>query len=328
MLICFKNYLKITILGLIFAQQAILCHDWLNDIPSADLMTWCKKNLENEERSIQKEIFTLIQVQDLSEWQQTKQNLCSEYQTTCTASTAEEQAPTPLPEMLITPIQNVLKNDTIRSLLGIHCVKQDQKKRFIKAYRNNGTTITFACGTEKIKADAATDQFTILICPEEIFETHASTTEIEATLAHELIHIVHDDDFNIYCLNNLYNSKRHTSKISAKKFAKLRGQWERLQEKRADLLAGALKPDYAQASMDQFERNIPAQERFKPTNTHPGQAERAVYMEKLINASKNAPPHSDDTTTGTASLNTFFIFLILGVIFFVVMLRRELRNFG
>lgn len=308
-----KSFISL-VLGLIFAPGALLCSDWLNNQPiqENDLVAWYQKNLNQEEQNLQTELFTLVDIKDRQEWEAAKRNLTNDYDTACATTTARERAQTPLPQELIIPLTNVLNNPTIRSLLGITSIERDSNAMYIKAHRTNGKTITFACGNKKIQADAATDQYTTLLDPEELLQTHSCSTEIEATLAHELMHIAHEDDLNVYCLNQIHATKQKTCRIPKKQFARLKGQWERLQEKRADILAGAIKLEYATASKDQFERNTPRKERAKITDTHPTQAQRASYMSQVVIALQQTQPVHSPTLP--VFLILISLILLLGII--------------
>lgn len=310
--------LALVILGPLLALHALLAQEtYLACPPGQDLAAWCQKSMETKEKELQTELFTMVDIHSESEWNEAKQDLYTDYESVCATSTARELAHKPLPQELITPLMNVLNNQKIRSLVGITRIEQDAENMFIKAHRANGQTITFACGNKKIKADAATDQYTTLICPEELLSTHANQLEIESTIAHELMHIVHEDDLNVYCLNQIYAEKEKSCAIPKKKFARIKGEWERLQEERADLLAGAITIEYAQASAEQFKRNIPARERLKPTDTHPTQRERAKYMGTLIDVMAHQP------TPKQSIPFTLVLLALFGIVFCTVIVEKK-----
>lgn len=277
-----KTALLTLFLGLLATPQALFANDWLVSCPQGqDLAAWCQKNLENKERELQTELFTLVKIDSQEEWSQAKKDLSTDYETICATSTAQEFAHKPLPAELIAPINNVLNNQKIKALLQITSIEHSKNNMYVKAHRANGQTITIARGNHKIQADAATDQYTTLLYPEELLKTHATPAEIEATLAHELMHIAHEDDLNIYCLNQICAAKKNSSRIPKRKFARIKGQWERLQEERADIFAGLINLEYAQASTEQFKRNISPHQKLKPTSTHPTEHDRYMYMNNL-----------------------------------------------
>lgn len=276
-----KGFLAL-VLGLIFAPQTLLGKDRLKNCPqNQDLVSWCQKSLENDEKELQKELFTLVDIHSTNEWVQAKKELLPDYDAACAYTTTRERDNKPLPAALVTPIKNVLNKPKIRTALGITRVECPADNACITAHRNNGQTITFACGNKKIQADAATDQYTTLLDPEELLTTHKNGTELEATIAHELMHVAHEDDLNVYCLNQLQAARGKAHKTQKKEFARLKGEWERLQEERADMLAGIVDLEYAKASTEQFKRTMSPAETLLPTSTHPTGQMRYEYMHSL-----------------------------------------------
>ncbi len=286
-----KMALLALFLGPLAAPSSLFASDWLTSCPQGqDLAAWCQKNLENEERELQTELFTLVNIDGQEEWNQTKQELAYEYETTCTTSRAEEFANKPLPKKLMAHVKHVLNNKKIRALLQITSLEQAPDNMFIKAHRANGKTITIARGNHKVESPAATDQYTTLLYPEELLKAPTTWTEIEVTLAHELMHIANEDSFNMYCLNQFYETKKQTHSIPTKKFNTMKGKWERLQEKRADLLAGLIDVQYAQAFAQEFKRDISPNEKLKPTSTHPTAQDRYEYLTTLTTVMQSNQP--------------------------------------
>jgi len=274
---------KIALFLLVFGASGALSKDRpLLEDRRQNLLSWCENGLDLEAKNLKTELCTLIGV-DEAEWTAAKTDFEPEYKDACQEATEQELAKKPLPEKLILPIYNVLHNPKIRAKLGIIDIERDPNNIHIKVLRISGEPLTIARGTQKINSEAATDQFTVLIEPNELFATHADSAEIEATIAHELIHVINQDDFEVFCLDKLYKKNRKKYKVSRKKFRRLKGQWERLQEERADLLSGKLNLEYARASRDNFERNMPAKESLKITSTHPTDRQRFEYMAKLVN---------------------------------------------
>lgn len=251
-----------------------------------NLLSWCENGLNLKEKNLQTELCALVGI-DETQWTAQKTKLGPEYEKACQEATQQEMADKPLPDELIMPIYNVLNNPDIKTMLGIVAIERDPNNMFIRASRIGQTPITVARGTKKIQSEASTDQFTVLIYPNELFATHANSAEIEATIAHEIIHIVNKDDFEVFCLDKLYKKNRKKCRTSRKKFCQLKGQWERIQEKRADLRSGLLNIKYARASRDNFERNLPKKESLRTTSTHPTDRQRFTYMADLVRAMEN-----------------------------------------
>ena len=257
--------------------------------PSGDqkVAPWYENCLNQEEKELRTQLMTMVDVKDESEWQEAKNNLNDDYRQACKEATALECANKPLPDKIITAIYGVLSNSKIQNILGVARVEQAPDKSFVKIFRYGAPAITIARGNDKIEADAATDRYTVLIDPEVLLETHANTAEIEATIAHEIIHILNDDDFEVFCIYKLCTKKKRKKRG---RFKKIMNKWEQSQERRADMFSGLFDVKYAQANRDNFLRNMPKRE-GKPT-THPTDRQRYEYMAELVKAMEKAEENS------------------------------------
>ncbi|MCK5632180.1 hypothetical protein KAH94_00355 [bacterium] len=237
-------------------------------------------SFSQEEKELQTELFTIIDVSEQT-WKKTQKAVAQEYKQACTETTAQERADKPLNKKIITAAISVLNNDLIQNIFGITDLHIQPQNKAIIVSRKNGKSLTIACGNKSIEADAATDQFTILIDPEILLETHNNESEIKATIAHELIHIMHQDNFHVYCLDYL-QKKAKLSRKNKKLFKQTKGTWERFQEKRADILSGLIDLEYATAHKNHFERHMPENEKIKLTSTHPTENQRYTYMTLVV----------------------------------------------
>lgn len=265
-------------------------------------------SLNLEEKDLRTELFTLVAIKDTKEWQQIKQDTREHYQQVCITSTARELAHKPLQPIIVEAIYNVFRNTKIKNMLGVINVEKDTKTTNIKVMCKNGKIITIARANDSLRSDATTDQFTILIDPDELFATHATPAEIEATIAHEIMHIFHEDDFNVFCLERIYRKRKKKLSISRKQFEKAKRRWERVQEKRADLLSGLVDLAYAQATKNHFYRSMPTDEYSQPT-THPTDRQRYEYMSELVQAMQNNN-NSPGVPLAIIALLLFFLILI------------------
>jgi len=265
-------------------------------------------NLNLEEKDLRTELFTLVDIKDTKEWEQIKHDTQKHYQQVCITSTVRDLAHKPLQPIIVEAIYSVLRNTKIKNMLGVINIERDTKTTNIKVTCKNGKIITIARANDNLRSDAESDQFIILIDPDELLATHATPAEIEATIAHEFMHIIHEDDFNVFCLDTIYKKRKRKLSISRKQFEKAKHRWERVQEKRADLLSGLVDLAYAQAAKNQFYRNMPADEYLQPA-THPTDRQRYEYMSELVQAMQNKN-NSLGVPLAIIALLLFFLMLI------------------
>ena len=263
-------------------------HTFAHVIPTEqsneNLELWYKNTLNQEEKDLRTELCTLVDIKDQQEWEHIKQTTHEHYEQVCSTSTAQELAHKPLPPIIVEAIYSVLHNTKIRTMLGIITIEKDATTTDIKIICKNRSTITIACANNNLQADAASDEFAILIDPDVLLATHATSEEIQETIAHEIMHIIHEDDFNVFCFDTMYKKRKKRLSLSRKKFTKAKHRWERVQEKRADILSGLVDITYAQANRNHFYRTMPTtHDRTKPT-THPTDRQRYEYMNELVQA--------------------------------------------
>lgn len=268
-----------------------------------------QETLNQEELELRTQLMTMVNIKDKSAWETLKNEQWEDYKDACALSTSQELADIPIPEELITAIYSVLCNPIIKSILGVKDIQTILDAKQIKIHRYNRPDITIACANDTLEADAATDQFTILLEPKFLLETHQNAAEIQATIAHEIIHILAEDDFHLFCINEAKKSAR----VSQKKFRTMKGKWERAQEKRADIMSGLINFQYAKANKHHFKRHMPAKEKLGITDTHPTHRQRYKYLKKLVTKmekTKNKELFS--------SLVLFLCILLLGFISIII----------
>ncbi len=306
------RFLALSLLVLLGASFDLFGHDSGTPKIGQKLTQEYLNNLEKKEKILQSELFTMVDIKNENEWLELKNNLKNEYFRACEETTRQELSKKPLPQKIIGPIYEVLNNRKIRNMLNIVNVEKSPKNQRIIVHRTTGTPITIARGNKSIEADAATDQFTVLVDPEVLLDTHANGSEIKATIAHELVHIAHQDDFNVYCVNQIYKSRKKTCKTPKKRFARVMGQWERLQEERADLLSGLINIEYAIANRNHFKRNMPKKEKLKEASSHPTDRQRYTYMANLVTTMEQKQKNYGDGFLLLITLLVLFIILSLG----------------
>jgi len=279
-----------------------------------EVSSWYENTLKKEESDLRTELFTLIKIENQNEWQEIKKDWKPEY-ANLSDGWGELKQPkiTPFSKKLSAPIIELLGNQKIRKMLDIVKVEKDQEDMLITATRQDGQTITFCCD-KKLGADAATNQFNVFINPDALLETHANPAEIKATIAHELIHIAHEDPLDVFCMEVAYMFRKKKTKKYRKKYQTAKGKWERFQEKRADILSALIGMEYAQAHEDHFIRNMPQKESLSLTSTHPTDHQRCEYISKLVKDMKQARPDFN-----------YILLLIVFLLIFAV-LGAKLKN--
>jgi len=245
-----------------------------------NLLLHQERLLDQEEMQLQQKLRYMAGIQTDAQWQKLQKSVYDEYLQACTESTHEERTYTPLSNNIIQPIIKTLSNEQIVRKLGIARIKLGPDNLFVKAYMCNGNIITIAKAKDSFPSEAGVDQYNVLINEKELFSSHKTDSEIQATLAHELMHIAKQDDFNLYCLCQAPVKKKK------RKFNRIKAQWERLQEKRADILSGLIDRTYAPASRDQFRRIMKKREKARALDTHPTISKRFEYMSQLTDAMK------------------------------------------
>jgi len=112
-----------------------------------------------------------------------------------------------------------------------------------------------------------------------------SNAEIEASILHELQHILHKDDSFIYLLEKFMEFHGSEQGINRHEFNSLRKNIRHFHEKRADILAGLHAITYAQALLHFYTRIYQLLESDgyvdQDTDTHPSLAKRIAYLKKV-----------------------------------------------
>jgi len=307
-LVALPFFLAITALG---ASYGALLGAAPTSLTQQGLISWYKNSLKAEENTLKTELFTLVGIENQDEWLKIKRDWRPEYAQLCIGWGLNELTPeTPFPEIISTPILELLGEQKIQKLLGISQVEKTEDNMLITATKKDGQKIKFCCD-KKLCADAATSQFTVHVNPDVLLETHKTPAEMKATIAHELVHITHEDPLDLFCIDLVYRYRKNLVKTPRKKFRKTRGMWERFQEKRADILSGLIDIEYAQAHQNHFERNMPKKEKLKLTSTHPTDRQRHEYISKLVKDMEHAKSDPDYTLLACLALITLLLLFAL-----------------
>jgi len=317
-------FYKNLILTLLFALNVAYGGNLIEKIdPSScptdrNLSAWCTEQLCSQQNDLQEELLRLLRVEK-ADWERKKKEEAPKFYEFCQNDIKENLSKKPLPQEIIKPTYELLSSKKIKKLLGIVTTDINPNDKKITALKNDGSMIKILCANDSIEADAATDHLHVFINPEALLSTHKTPEEIKATIAHELIHILYEDVLDSDCLNKLYKIQKKRFKIPRKKFSKLRAQWERGQEARADILSGLIDIKLAKAHEQHFFRNMPKKtKRMKASSLHPTNFQRHEYMKKIVQAMKTKKAHQKP--------NNYFLWTLLltALLLFLFFITKKL----
>lgn len=133
---------------------------------------------------------------------------------------------------------------------------------------------------ENIQTMAA-NEYHLSICPDGMSE-YINVFEFDASVFHEIMHMLHSDAFISWVM------ARWSAKAGYSSFIP---KWNHFTERRADILAGLLHPEYAFGSYRQFERSLPLTLKIFPRlrigspeaiyDSHPKDSVRVAYLRAL-----------------------------------------------
>jgi len=111
---------------------------------------------------------------------------------------------------------------------------------------------------------------------------------IQAILLHEMQHIMHDDNFNIFVMERILEkwalqdwATDDCCPQRIKQAKDLLSRFDKFREQRADILAGLVDPVYARVSADCYKRMVDKGLGDVEVGTHPTNATRYAYLDNL-----------------------------------------------
>jgi len=191
-------------------------------------------------------------------------------------------------------VHNVLENPDVKSAFGITSIAEEDFK--IKATRENGKNIYFVLSTpSQINSWAASSEKTVYIVPEEMKRLSISSSELEASIGHELGHILSEHNLEDQWLMSEY--KKNLKAKDSVAFQSALNEWRRAQEVEADIVGTFNNGDWANALAASFQNNQRQIASYQLDPSHPPTSDRINYLTTLYStaqqkADKNELPET------------------------------------
>ncbi len=278
-----------------------------------DIFLWCHKQCKKEEKQLIQDILEKAGLKN-SKWKALKKDIKKSYQEAISGKKHDSKCKKTFSKKSIAAIKAVLNNKKIAQLLEIKNITYLAGKIVVE--RKKHPSFTIISVHEHFDCDAATDECNLFINETSINESHATQAEIEATLAHEMIHIVYKDAFTVFCLETVIDDMPKNCQNKIKKpFCRLM----HLQEQRADILSALTNKKYIRASRNFFKRQIQEEPQQHVSDTHPTNKQR-VYDMQLLEKVINEPPKKTNTR--------FYVLLLLLCFKLLFLCFSQIKDFS
>ncbi|MFC1841546.1 hypothetical protein ACFLYA_00575 [Candidatus Dependentiae bacterium] len=276
-ILCFAIILATTVTISVAAPGKFIDFKLSQKPASMSTYEWCKKMAESHVNVKLVYLLTFMRVKSEHDWHY-YMNKTRMPNTGCYLSVA-------MPQKIRRCVYNVFYDHEVIKAVKLISIREEYNNQ---NYVEKIVVETQNCGTIEV---IATDKFgigwtergkhkhIIGLNPRKIERLELSDDSVEGIIGHELAHVIYDDCFKLYIIQNIFNESRNVYNLRESEQMCYEKSFSRAYEAEADIVGTFGNPRWARGLIDFFKKiNFG----YVHNSIHPTANQRIAYLEELI----------------------------------------------
>jgi len=255
--------------------------------PHISVYNWCSQKAKELKTKKKEAVLKILGIKNQNEWELNKKRIKPLHAKVMleakNKTTLKETAYNYIKEsyeQIKKSFYSAIQNPTIQKKLGDTTIN-DQKYAAIISSKKIGTVELVKTSLKYESAPTSADHNTIYVVPTSIILCDLSDDEIQASLCHELAHILCKHNLDDYCMRQLHIEKKLKNK---KQFNEALSQFKKATEIEADIVGLFNNQKTAKSLTTMIEKFKSLNFTTKNDPNHPAPNERVKYLKKISEA--------------------------------------------